>query len=62
ESDRHAGAFGIGLPIAKNWWLDAYELAIFPVRAKTEGQERDGFDGEYQTYVNAAGLAVTARW
>ncbi|MFI5372073.1 MAG: OmpP1/FadL family transporter, partial [Candidatus Eisenbacteria bacterium] len=47
ESDRHAGAFGIGLPIAKNWWLDAYELAIFPVRAKTEGQERDGFDGEY---------------
>jgi long-chain fatty acid transport protein len=62
ESDRHAGALGIGLPLSKKLWLDVYELAIFPVRAKTEGQERDGFDGEYKTFVNSAGLAVTARW
>jgi long-chain fatty acid transport protein len=62
ESDRHAGSVGVGFPLGKRMWLDAYELAIFPVRAKTLGQERDGFDGEYKTFVNAAGLALTARW
>ncbi len=61
ESDRHAGALGVGFPVGR-LWLDAYELAIFPVRAKTEGKERDGFDGEYKTLVNAFGLALTARW
>jgi long-chain fatty acid transport protein len=62
ESDRHAGALGVGLPLGSRFWVDAYELAIFPVHAKTLGQERDGFDGEYKTYVNAAGLSVTAHW
>jgi len=62
ESDRHAGTLGVGFPLGKTIWLDVYELAIFPVRAKTEGRNRDGFDGEYKTFVNAAGLALTARW
>jgi long-chain fatty acid transport protein len=62
ESDRHAGALGVGLPLGRRLWLDVYELAIFPVRARTLGRERDGFDGEYKTFVNAAGLGLTARW
>src|SRR4029453_19228602 len=38
--------------------VDVYNLGIFTEQRSTEGVNRDGYDGEYKTYVNAAGLNV----
>jgi len=62
EADRHAVSLGLGLPINPHARLDAYDLAIFATRAKTNGVERNGYDGEYKTFVNAFGLALSWRW
>jgi long-chain fatty acid transport protein len=62
ETDRHAVSLGLGLPVNPHARIDAYDLAIFATRAHTNGVERDGYDGEYKTFVNAFGLALSWRW
>jgi len=42
--------------------VDVYELAIFVKKRSTENVNRDGFDGEYKTFVNAAGVGLAYRW
>lgn len=44
------------------WSADAYDLALFLARRGTGGVNRDGYEGEYKTFVNAAGLGVTLRF
>jgi long-chain fatty acid transport protein len=62
ETDRHGVSLGLGLPLNPSLTLDAYDLAIFATRAKTNGVERDNFNGEYKTFVNAFGLALSWRF
>jgi long-chain fatty acid transport protein len=63
DADRNGPSIGIGVPLdGGKWHLDAYELAIFVSQRNTEGVNRDGYDGTYKTFVNAAGLSVQYRW
>jgi len=54
--------FGCGFGTDKRWTLDAYNLALFPERRNTEGVNRDSYDGEYKSYVNAIGFNVGYHW
>jgi len=63
DADRNGPAIGIGLPLAGGkWQLDAYELAIFVSQRNTGGVNRDGYDGTYKTFVNAAGVSLEYRF
>ena len=64
DSDRHGATlgFGYGFGPDKRWGVDVYELAIFVKKRSTENVNRDGFDGEYKTFVNAAGVGLAYRW
>jgi long-subunit fatty acid transport protein len=56
---------GVTLGFGKSWgpWhLDLYNLFLFVDQRSTEGVNRDGFDGEYKTYVNSAGFNVAYHW
>lgn len=60
DTDRHGLSVGLGLPLpwGQGAMLDLYELAIFPVNVSTEGRHRDGFNGEYDSFINAAGIGL----
>jgi len=64
DADRHGISLGFGLPFGaeRRWRVDVYELALLVKRRSTEGVERDGFNGEYKSYVNLAGLGVACHW
>ena len=62
DAPRHGVTLGLGFTPWSNVSVDLYNLALFTERRGTEGVNRDGFDGEYRTYVNAAGLNVGFRW
>ena len=56
---------GVTLGFGKSWgaWnLDVYNLFLFVDRRSTEGVNRDGFDGEYKTYVNSFGFNLGYHW
>ena len=64
DAARHGVTLGVGWGWGahKQWKIDLYDLALFAERRSTEGVNRDGFDGEYKTYVNSAGLNVGYHW
>jgi long-chain fatty acid transport protein len=64
DAPRHGVTLGLGWAMGarKQWHIDLYNLALFAERRGTEGVNRDGFDGEYKTYVNSAGLNVGYHW
>jgi long-chain fatty acid transport protein len=63
DSERHGVT--LGLSFAFPWLgadrIDLYNLALFTPNVSTEGENRDGFDGEYKSFVNVFGLALTWR-
>jgi long-chain fatty acid transport protein len=63
DTERHGVTLGLSFPFP---WLaadriDLYNLALFTPDVSTENVNRDGFDGEYKSYVNVFGLAITWR-
>jgi long-chain fatty acid transport protein len=64
DADRHGISLGVGIPFGPEgrWRVDAYELALLVKRRDTMGVERDGFDGEYKSFVNLAGFGVAYHW
>lgn len=64
DAARHGITLGLGLsPGAdKRWTIDLYDLALFLKRRSTEDINRDGFNGEYKTYINAVGFDVGYHW
>ena len=64
DSNRHGATFGVGKALGTNKRItvDLYDLAIFVEKRSTEHVERDGFDGEYKTFVNSAGFSVAYGW
>ena len=64
DAARNGATVGLGLPLdaGKRWQLDLYDLALFVDRRGTEGRERDGFDGEYKSFINAFGAGLTYRF
>jgi long-chain fatty acid transport protein len=60
DAARHGIALGLGKRFGADgrWSVDAYQLSLLVEDRSTEGINRDGFDGEYASYVNLAGLSV----
>lgn len=64
DASRHGATLGLGFAFGadKRWTLDLYNLALFVENRSTEGKERDGYDGVYKSFVNAAGASLNLRW
>lgn len=64
DADRHGATLGIGLGFGQDrrLTLDLYQLAVFVQNRKTDGVNRDGYEGEYQSFASATGLSLAYRW
>lgn len=64
DADRHGATLGLGMRFGANkqWAVDAYDLALFVKKRSTEGVNRDGYDGEYKTFINSIGVTAELRW
>jgi long-chain fatty acid transport protein len=64
DAKRNGVTLGLGFKLGadKRWTIDLYELALFVDNRGTDGVERNGFDGEYKSFVNAVGFGLGYRW
>jgi len=64
DADRHGATLGLGMGFGadKRLRLDVYQLAVFVQNRKTEGVNRDGYEGEYKSFASATGLSLAYRW
>jgi len=64
DANRHGATIGLGFKLgkAKAWTLDWYNLFLFVENRSTNGQNRDGYNGTYKSYVNATGLNLGYHW
>jgi long-chain fatty acid transport protein len=64
DADRHGvtAGFGMGLLADKRLTLDVYQLALFLQNRSTDGVNRDGYEGEYKSFVSSTGLSLAYRW
>ena len=64
DANRHGATVGLGCKLGKSkaWTLDLYEMALFVEDRSTDGKNRDGFNGTYKSYVNAAGVNLGYHW
>ena len=64
DANRHGASIGFGRAFGeqKQWTLDAYDLFVFVENRSTEGKERDGYNGVYKAFVNAAGFSLAYHW
>jgi long-subunit fatty acid transport protein len=64
DAPRHGVSLGLGKRFGADgrWSVDAYQLALIVEDRGTEGVSRDGFDGEYSSYVNLSGLSIAYRF
>jgi long-chain fatty acid transport protein len=64
DADRHGVTLGLGMAFGadKRLGLDLYQLALFVQNRKTDGVNRDGYEGEYKSFASATGLSLSYRW
>ena len=70
DADRHGVSVGLGKSLGtdKRWTVDAYELALFAKRrfgtaaASPDEPPAYQFQGDYKTFVNIVGIALSYRW
>jgi len=61
DAARNGFTLGVGKSFGKVT-LDVYDLLLFLQQRSTHGVERDGYDGEYKTFINAAGVGLAWRF
>jgi long-chain fatty acid transport protein len=64
DANRNGATLGLGFKLGadRRWTVDLYEMALFVDTRSTNGVERDGYNGEYKSFVNAAGIGLGYRW
>jgi long-chain fatty acid transport protein len=64
DANRHGATVGLGFKLGRNkaWTLDLYNMALFVESRSTDGRNRDGYNGTYKSYVNAAGVNLGYHW
>ena len=64
DADRQGATLGLGMGFGtdKRLTLDFYQLAAFVQNRKTEGINRDGYEGEYKSFASATGVSLAYRW
>ena len=64
DADRHGVTLGLGMGFGadKRMTLDLYQLALFVQNRATDGVNRDGYEGEYQSFASVTGLSLSYRW
>lgn len=62
DSGRNGITLGFGTSFGGRWTLDLYQLALLVQHRTTEGVNRDDYDGEYKSYVNALGFSLAYRF
>jgi long-chain fatty acid transport protein len=64
DANRSGATLGLGMGFGahQRWTLDLYQLAVFIQNRKTDGINRDGYEGEYKSFASATGMSLAYRW